>query len=123
MATTGTISGSEARDQFLNLLVTQLQYQDPLEPTSQEDFLTQLSQFSMLEGIDNLNVSFGQMLKVQELSQGAQLVGRTAEYVTDDGTAQGVVESARLVDGELMLGINGQMISLNNVLGVVQPTG
>ena len=119
---TGTISGADARDQFLHLLVTQLQYQNPLEPTSQEDFLTQLSQFSMLEGIDNLNVNFEQMLKVQELSQGAQLVGRTAEYVTEDGTARGVIESARLVNGELMLGIGGESVPLNDVLGIVQPT-
>jgi flagellar basal-body rod modification protein FlgD len=76
----------------------------------------------MLEGIDTLNLRFEQMLKVQELSQGAQLVGRTAEYVTDDGTAQGVVESARLFNGELVLGIDGQFVSLNDILGIVQPT-
>ena len=120
---TGAISGADARDQFLHLLVTQLQYQNPLEPTSQEDFLTQLSQFSMLEGIDNLNLNFEQMLKVQELSQGAQLVGRTAEYVTNDGVERGVVESARLFNGELVLGIDGQFVSLNDILGIVQPSG
>lgn len=118
---TGAISGADARDQFLHLLVTQLQYQNPLEPTSQEDFLMQLSQFSMLEGVDRLNLSFEQMLKVQELSQGAQLVGRTAEYVTEDGTAQGVIESARLVNGKLMLGIDGQSVPLDDILGIVQP--
>jgi hypothetical protein len=59
---------------------------------------------------------------VQELSQGAQLVGHTAEYVTDHGTAQGVIESARLVNGELVLGIDGQTVPLSDLLGIVQPT-
>ncbi len=120
--TTGTISGTDARDQFLHLLVTQLQYQDPLEPTSQEDFISQLAQFSTLEGIDKLNVNFEQMLKVQELTQGAQLVGRTAEYITNDGTAQGVIESAYLLDGELVLNIDGLAVPLNDVIGIVQST-
>lgn len=119
--TTGTISGTDARDQFMHLLVTQLQYQDPLEPTSQEDFISQLAQFSTLEGIDKLNVNFEQMLKVQELTQGAQLVGRTAEYITDDGTAQGVIESAYLLEGDLVLNIDGLAVPLNDVIGIVQP--
>lgn len=120
--TTGTISGTDARDQFLHLLVTQLQHQDPLEPTSQEDFISQLAQFSTLEGIDRLNVNFEQMLKMQELVQGAELVGRTAEYISDNGTAQGVIESAYLIDGELVLNINDLAVPLNDVIGIVQPT-
>lgn len=122
MATSPTaLTGTDARDQYLKLMITQLQNQNPLEPTSQEDFLMQLSQFSILEGVDNLNLSFGQMLKVQELSQGAQLVGQTVQYKTDNGTAQGVVQAAGVVDGSLKLGINGNEVSLDDVIAVVQP--
>lgn len=117
-----TITASAARDQFMHLLVTQLQNQNPLEPTSQEDFLSQLSQFSMLEGVEQMNLNFSEMLKMQELSQGADLVGKTVEYVSGEGTQRGVVREARIVDGELKLNIAGKTIPLNDVLAVVQAT-
>lgn len=125
MATTTSsataLTGTEARDQYLKLMITQLQNQNPLEPTSQEDFLMQLSQFSILEGVDNLNLSFGQMLKVQELSQGAQLVGQTVHYKTDTGTATGVVQAAGVDNGSLQLLIDGNTVSLDNVIAVTRP--
>lgn len=114
------ISGSEARDQFMHLLITQVQNQNPLEPTSQEDFLMQLSQFSMVEGIENLNARFDQMLKLQELTQGSQLVGKTVEFVSSRGNSQGVVQSVRVADGRLQLSVNGQRVPLNDVLAVSQ---
>jgi len=123
MATTSAtagLTGADARDQFLRLMITQLQNQNPLEPTSQEDFLMQLSQFSMLEGIDKLNLSFNQMLKVQELAQGAQLVGRTVQYKTDSGVATGVVQSAGMVNGSLTLTIGGNQIPVDDVISVTQ---
>lgn len=45
------------KDAFLQLLVTQLQNQDPLNPTDNTEFVAQLAQFSSLEGITNLNTS------------------------------------------------------------------
>ena len=72
------ISGFNAelgRQQFLDLMVTQLQYQDPLEPVGQEDFLQQLAQFSVVEGVEQLNVQFADFLSLQTLNQGADLVG------------------------------------------------
>jgi flagellar basal-body rod modification protein FlgD len=115
-----SITGSEARDQFMHLLITQIQNQNPLEPTSQEDFLMQLSQFSMVEGIEKLNARFDQMLKMQELTQGAQLVGRTVEYASTNGTTRGVVQSVRVVNGGLELTVGGQRVPLNDVLAVMQ---
>lgn len=45
------------KDAFLNLLVTQMRYQDPLNPVKNEDFLAQMAQFSSLEQMQNLNTS------------------------------------------------------------------
>ena len=121
MATT-SITGAEARDQFLHLMVTQLQNQNPLEPTSQEDFLQQLSTFSMVEGIEKLNTNFDQMLKAQQLSQGADLVGKTVEFASNDGTATGIVQKARVVDGSIVLTVNGKSVPLDDVYAVIQAT-
>ena len=63
------------RDQFMQLLTTQLRNQDPLEPVKQQDFLGQLAQFSQLQGIEKLNTNFAESLKFQQLSQGSSLVG------------------------------------------------
>lgn len=45
---------SLGKDDFLELLVTKLQYQDPLEPMADEDFIAQLAQFSSLEQMNNI---------------------------------------------------------------------
>jgi flagellar basal-body rod modification protein FlgD len=52
-------SDSLGKDAFLNLLVTQLQYQDPLNPMDSADFTSQLAQFSSLEQLSNINESLG----------------------------------------------------------------
>jgi flagellar basal-body rod modification protein FlgD len=45
------------KDEFLNLLVTQLRYQDPMEPMKDTDFVAQLAQFSSLEQLSSINTS------------------------------------------------------------------
>jgi flagellar basal-body rod modification protein FlgD len=52
--TTGSMQ-SLGKDDFLNLLVTKMKYQDPLEPMKDEDFIAQLAQFSSLEQMANIS--------------------------------------------------------------------
>ena len=122
-------TATETRDQFLQLLVTQLRHQDPLEPTKQEDFLSQLAQFSTLEGIENLNSNLDTFLssqlegqaeqnsflvelqQFQNMASAASMVGKTIEFeVAADAqteanadaeavTASGVVEAVVIEDG------------------------
>jgi len=81
---TGKAQGNDEmdKDAFLKLLVTQLQNQDPLEPTDNTEFVAQLAQFSSLEGINNLNTSMEAISKsvtgMQDISS-AGLVGRFAK--------------------------------------------
>lgn len=46
------------KDAFLQLLVTQMQYQDPLQPTSNTEYMAQLAQFSTVEQLENLSATF-----------------------------------------------------------------
>lgn len=114
-----TISAGEARQQFLQLLIAQLQHQDPLEPVGQQEFLQQLAQFSTVEGIEQLNLRFADLLKLQELTQGAQLVGRLVEYDGADGPLRGVIASARSSGGEVLLEIDGRTVPLDSLRAVL----
>lgn len=128
-----TSSAAAGRDEFLNLLVTQLRHQDPLEPVKQEDFLAQLAQFSTLEGIEQLNGNLegyleaqsGQ-LHIQNLSGATNLIGeavtyKNPDYQTTDGDAPeeefltGVVEAVVVDGSEISLRINETDVSLSDV--------
>lgn len=114
------ITSQVATADFMNLLTVQLQNQDPLDPVKQEDFISQLSQFSMLEGVEELNSSFSEMLEIQRLSQGIDLVGKQAEYVNvETGEREtGEVEQLFTDQGPLDVLINGQRVSLALVSGI-----
>lgn len=71
------INSSTGRNDFMRLLVAQLQHQDPLEPVPQHEFLAQLAQFSQLEGIERLNTNFESLLKTQTENQKSQTDGIT----------------------------------------------
>ncbi len=114
------ITSQIASTEFLQLLTLQLQNQDPMDPVKQENFISQLTQFSMLEGTEKLNTSFQSMLKLQEISQGMNLAGKTVSYVDPvNGLAKtGLVDESFIDNGSIMLMINGRAISVNMVTGV-----
>ena len=70
------------KDQFLNLFVAQLKNQNPLDPKDGSEFLGQLAQFSMVEGISNLSSSFGELagnLTANQALQASSLVGKNVD--------------------------------------------
>ena len=115
------ITSDVATSDFLNLLTIQLKNQDPIDPVKQEDFISQLSQFSMLEEIESLNSSFEQILQIEQLNQGIGLVGKQAEYLnTETGErSTGIVQQMFADQGPVDLLINGERISLSLVSGVI----
>ncbi len=93
------------KDEFLKLLVTQLQYQDPLNPLSDTDFIAQMAQFSALEQMYNVN-------RVGELQQATNLIGRhvKAEVYTIPGQPEwvyGKVQGVRTFGGTTYLILDG----------------
>ena len=57
------------KDDFLNLLITQLQHQDPLNPTDSVEFTAQLAQFSSLEQLANVNDNLLELKKLPGINQ------------------------------------------------------
>ncbi|QTF07968.1 flagellar hook assembly protein FlgD [Brenneria izadpanahii] len=72
-------SSSDLQNEFLTLLVAQLQNQDPTDPMDNSQLTTQLAQISMLSGIENLNTtlgSIGTQLDESNALQAASLIGK-----------------------------------------------
>lgn len=117
-----TVTSNSVRNEFMQLLVQQLKNQDPFEPVKQEQFLGQLAQFSTLEGIENMNANFSDMLRMQQLSGGSNLLGQRVIYPTGDGTgasAQGLVEAVGVENGSVVLVVNGTTVGINEIQGIV----
>jgi flagellar basal-body rod modification protein FlgD len=110
--------GGLNQNDFLKLLTTQLKYQNPLEPLSSADFATQLAQFSTLDGMQQLNSTMGNMLLLQSITQGSNLIGKQISYGAGVQTGRGKVDSVQVVGGELVLMVGGNAVPLNQVQGV-----
>lgn len=117
-ANQATKSNDLDKDAFLNLLATQMKYQDPLEPTKNEEMLAQMAQFSALEQMQNLNTS-------STMQQAYNLMGKTVLGIAQSEAAgvteyvQGVVEAVTLKNGEAYLRVDGKDVALAKVEAVL----
>lgn len=116
-----TLTGTSGMDQdmFLQLLVEQMQYQDPLDPVDNTDMVAQLAQFTSLEQMNNLNNSFeilsGNIDQLNFISAGA-LVGKQVAGVDVDGLpVEGTVEAAQLQGSIVYLTVDGRLVSMAHV--------
>ena len=73
---------------FLQLLVAQMKYQDPTNPTDSSQFLAQSAQFTSLEKMQAVADQTAQLLASQMAFGASSLVGRTVTWTDDDGAAQ-----------------------------------
>jgi flagellar basal-body rod modification protein FlgD len=99
----GSSGPTMGKDDFLKVLVAQMQHMDPLNTEGgDQEFIGQMTQFSMLEQITNL-------AKASERSSTFALIGRTVTYKKSDGsTGEGTVESVDKTGDKLTLTVAGQ---------------
>jgi flagellar basal-body rod modification protein FlgD len=84
-AASGAKAVKSEKDMFLNLLVKQLQYQDPLNPVENTEFASQLAQFSSLEALTSVKESMDSMSKVQNSMNSMQAVSFIGKKVNASG--------------------------------------
>lgn len=101
------------KDAFLKLLITQMQYQDPLNPMDNQQFMAQMAQFSSLEQMQNLNLLNEQGLAAGLL--GRYVAGKDAE---SGEVFVGIVDGFRIVDGQVKLNIGGKDHGLSEITDV-----
>ncbi len=81
------------KDDFLQILVTQLKYQDPTKPMEDKEFIAQMAQFSSLEQMTNMSSEFSELSATLKGAQAMNLIGRDVEIVKGDSFIQGPVEA------------------------------
>jgi len=113
---TPTGSG-EIRQQFMTLLVAQLQNQNPLEPLDNNQMASQLAQLSSLEQLENMNSSFSDVLLVQQKAHAAALIGKTVTFAADGGEkpASGRVDAVDIADGDIKVYVGGRQVALEAI--------
>ncbi len=117
-ASTGT--SSLDKDAFLQLLVTQMKYQDPLNPSTDTQFVEQLATFSQLEQMQNLNQTYSN-------SQAFGLVGMYVDVAETDSAGKtsiksGYVDYVVLSNGKAQLSIDGSLYSTDQLQQVYDST-
>jgi flagellar basal-body rod modification protein FlgD len=111
-APTGAMAKATAatlgKDDFLKLLVGQLKNQDPLNPTSDTDFIGQMAQFSQLEQTTNMAQVNEQAAAQQSGSRAVALLGKTVTYPDASGSlTTGPVERVEWIDHKPSLTVGG----------------
>lgn len=121
-------SSSLDKDAFLNLLITQLRHQDPLNPMEDREFIAQTAQFSALEQMTNINKNFTQFMQMQAISNAAALIGKEVSYLTineetgEVETLSGKVTQVKFAEGSAFLTINDEDIPIELMVSVKEAT-
>ena len=108
------------KDAFLQLLVAQMKYQDPLEPTSNTEYISQYATFSQVEQMQN-------MAATMELTRASSMVGKLVAVETTDKSGdvkqlQGMVQYVTYENGKAYVSIEGNLYSADDVTAVIDET-
>ena len=101
------------KDAFLQLLVTQMKYQDPLDPQDNSQYLSQLAQFSALEQMTNVAKGLSDVQKVVDNINSSVLIGQLSGMIGQKLTKQsfeGKIIGVSITDGEpsVIADVNGK---------------
>lgn len=112
------LNGLTSND-FLKLLITQLQNQDPTQPTSNEELLQQLSAMRGLQSNIELSSTLKSFSNNQQIASGATFLGKTITGTNaSNQVVTGIADRVFLQNGNPVLGIGDESVPLTNVTGV-----
>ena len=116
------MTSSSIQADYMKLLITQLQNQNPLEPLDSNQMAAQLAQFSQLQQLESMNTSFAKVLSTTEMMYANSLIGKEVSFYgqLEDGTADIIsarVESfTRDKDERIVLSAGGYVLGLEDIL-------
>ena len=117
-------SASNLQLDYMNLLITQLQNQNPLEPLDNNEMAAQLAQFSQLQQLESMNNSFAEVLSATELSYANSLLGKEVTFIMENEAGASEIISGEVeqvfnnIGGEILLGIGNYMLAPEDIISV-----
>jgi flagellar basal-body rod modification protein FlgD len=117
-------TASNIQMDYMKLLTTQLQNQNPLEPLDNNEMALQLAQFSQLQQLESMNASFAKVLSTTERNYANSLIGKEISFASEDETGTSGITSAIVeevvndVDGRIILVAGNNTFALEDVISV-----
>lgn len=110
-------TGEMGKDEFLNLLITQLRNQDPMNPVDDKEFIGQMAQFSALEQMQNLNTNFSSMRAFELI--GKNVVAQFVDEATKEAkVVEGLVTNVKIASGNAFVLVNGVDVPADKIIDV-----
>lgn len=107
-------------EDFIKMMVTQLQNQDPLEPAKNQELLAQMSQIGQLQSTTSLQDSLKTLVLQNNLGAAGNLIGKMIQGMDENGdTLDGLVTSVRVESDQVFLELdNGKSVQLGRVTSI-----
>jgi flagellar basal-body rod modification protein FlgD len=128
MALAGSSSAASAKatddhDTFLQLLVAQLKYQDPMNPADSSQFMAQNAQFTALEKMQDVADGMNSLLSAQLSFGSANMIGKQVTWVDANGVKQsGTATGASFLSTGPVLTVNGSDVPIVSITSVGTPS-
>ena len=114
--TAGDAFGDVNLQDFIKLLVAELQNQDPMNPMENSELLQQVSQMQSIESTKNLTDTLESVLLGQNVATASSLLGRTISALTDDNQwIAGEVDRVSIEDGQIRVHVDEHAVKLTNI--------
>lgn len=112
------------KQEFLQILVTQLQNQNPLEPLNDKEFIAQMAQLTSLEKLEGINERLEKLTNITDNASLFHLIGKRVNYLDNMGQESfGVVDSIDLREGKGFISVDGKITDIKNIMKVQQGLG
>jgi flagellar basal-body rod modification protein FlgD len=123
-STTKDISKTLGKDDFLKILITQLQHQDPSQPLEDKEFIAQMAQFTSLEQLSNMNTEMKALRQTMGLSPafiGKQISWSKQDSLGNEVINNGLVDGLKYKDGIQYATVGEEEVSLDQIVKVTNP--
>jgi flagellar basal-body rod modification protein FlgD len=112
------------KDDFLKILITQLQHQDPSQPLADKEFIAQMAQFTSVEQLTNMSTELKSLRQIMGISPA--FIGKEISWNVVDSTGTkalktGVVDALTFKGGIQYASVQGEEVSLDQIVKVTNP--
>lgn len=103
------------KDIFLKLLVAQLRFQNPLNPSDPTEFMSQTAQFTLVEQMENMAKAQASVTLSTQLSTASNMVGKQITWLEKGKSVTGIVDAAKIVDGVPVLMVGKTQVPITTI--------